>query len=506
MNILQLLISFLRFFGSPIGMMSFLIGVLIFFILPIIPKLAGDFYRLARFHLWLAAGMLGRCAIVVSEHGDLLLKQMSFDDKGVEVMKFDGVKKQFEDPDNAVHNWMGVKFALADELHGVLFDPRHAALGMRRREYREKGELSFRSTDDEWEEFGVEQWRPGVFQMPEKHELVDPAAVREIVDGGERAEHPEATDEIYRKSRLPFMSGASTMRLILLIVALLAPFAMMWLLATQTSGAAGGGGGPTIVGSLALAPLAALLSDTDWIQVAKGLLIASVLPLIFGALFVLVSPLFAILVFVVMGMGFWLVPIITFVYRLSPVGGGGLARLLFRLGFLPYDYPVFKWTRKGYRVHEFENLEHEDADALNWYSLHGAIVGFTYPPSEDAWGPEVLDEDRIEARRGLKTDGGEDIVRTNLPAEYDRAPSWRRSDVYAAYLPKTLKRSYYYLDSGISRRRFADSAVGEKSLHQLTESKKEHGENDGLSDRKLMWGVIGLGLLSFMMGAWVFFL
>jgi hypothetical protein len=187
------------------------------------------------------------------------------------------------------------------------------------------------------------------------------------------------------------------------------------------------------------------------------------------------------------------------------VSGGGLARLLFKTGLSGYDRPVFKWTPRKYEVHEFDKLESVERKQVNWYGLAGSIVGFTYPPEEDAWGAEVIERDRIEAKREAVTDGGTK-ERSNLPGNYVRAPEWVRADVYAAFVPKTLKRNCYYLDSGIARRRFADSAVGKKALQQLTESKKKHGEDMGLSDNQVLYGMIGLGAMSFLAGIWVFFL
>ncbi len=85
--VLQLLFAFLGFLASPKGFFAFGIGLIMFIGMPIVPRATGEFRSFANFHLWLATSMLQRAAIVVSEHGDLLLKNMEFDDLGVETMR-----------------------------------------------------------------------------------------------------------------------------------------------------------------------------------------------------------------------------------------------------------------------------------------------------------------------------------------------------------------------------------------------------------------------------------
>jgi len=256
---LQFLFALLGFLLSFVGLFTFLGGIVLFVALPVVPKLTGEFERFANLPLWLATSTLGRFAIVVTEHDDLLLKSMSFDDLGVETMSFGDETKEFEDPAGALHHWMGLPFALADEKHGVLFDPRHAALGARKQTHDDHGETTIEATQDEYDEWGVMKWKRAVYEFPEKHELVNLSAVRELVDGGERSEYPKRVENIYELSREPFKSGTSATRFIMVLVALLAPFAMFWLFASQSD--AGTGAGTTIGFGSSLVVLATVV---DW--------------------------------------------------------------------------------------------------------------------------------------------------------------------------------------------------------------------------------------------------
>lgn len=502
--LLQLLIGFLGFLLSFTGIFAGLLGVLLFIVLPVVSKLTG-IKRFANFPLWLAMTILGRVAIVVSEHGDILLKRMTFDDLGVEKINFGDDDKAFEDPANALHHWMDVPFALADEKHGVLFDPRHAALGQRKKDYDERGETSIRATQAEWKRFGVHEWKRGVYEMPRKFELVTLGAVRHLVDGGERAEFPKRVEELYKHSRAPFADGTSAVRFITIIVALLAPFGMMWFIASQGSSA-----GSTVSYSLAVLPISLasireVLDEVDWRR-AGAVFAVVVTPLLaFFGLFALAGPLTAIYTFVTLGMGFWSVPLLAFLSKPSKRLSGGLARLLVKLGLLGYDRPTFVWTPESYRLREFDELD--DVERTKWYGLQGSLVGFTFEPSPDSWGGEVVARDEIESRREAVTDGGQTDggITTNLPSNTARAPSITRGSSYAAFVPKRLEENSYLLNTGIAFGRFRDSADGAKTLSRLTKAKEVHGNSQGLSDKAYLYATLGCGLFSFVAGLGVFF-
>lgn len=544
--LLQFLLALLGFLFSLKGIFVMLTGVLLFLVIPIVPRTTGEFRKFSNLHLWLATSILQRAAIVVSEHGDLLLKRMEFDDLGVEKISFGDEEKEFEDPDAALHHWMGIPFALASEAKGVLFDPRHAALGKRKQEAKEHGEYSIRATQSEWNQYQVHEWKKGVFEFTrDAYEMVNLSAVKHLVDGGERAEYPGRVEELYKHSRLPYQEGTGTAKFILIVVAMIGPFAALWLMASQ--GSSGGGGGSTVgyggfllwipaLKSLdkddvrewasrardRLEPMARtaakhlrsgasragdkggdIIEDVDWKHVAIVSSVVLPLPTIFLLVFVFVNPLTAILAFIVLGIGFWTPALFTVLLRPTQRLGGGYARLLFKLGLTGYEKPVFEWTPSKYQLREASELE--DVSETKWYGLAGSLVGFTFTPSEESWGAEVMDIGDLQARREAVADGGHPSE-SNIPANYLRVPDMTRASSYAAFVPKRLPRDKYYLNTGIATGRFTDSAVGSKALSRLLWAKEEYGEADGLSDKTMIYAMLGSGVCSFALGVFVFFL
>lgn len=496
--LLQLVFGFLGFLLSPVGVFTVLAGLVAFIALPVIPLITGGGKRLANLSLGLGASALGRIAIVVTEHDDLLLKPMTFDDIGVEKISFGDETKEFEDPAGALHYWMGGSFALADEVRGVLFDPRHAALGTRKNEAAELGEWAAKATSAEWESYGVEAWRRGVFEFPRAHELVNLSAIRHLVDGGERAEYPKRIEELYKHSRNPLQDSAGATRFMLILAALLGPFAMMWLLATQ--GSTGGGGSTTVgFGGALLAVIG--LSGVSKRSAAAAVLGGGIPLAIIALVAVLVSPFTAIFVILAAGIGFLFIPLASIVARLHPRLAQTYGRFMFKHGLMAYDRPVWEWTPQKYRLREYRDLDGEGD--VTWYGLAGNTVGFTFDPSPDSWGAEVMDRDGLRRDRAV-TDGG--TAKTHIPEGYSALPGMTRGGTLGGFVPTDLDADSYYLNSAIAMSRFADSANGEKSLNRLLYSKEKHGEGGGLSDRTIIYAMAGCGLVSTALGVFVFFL
>lgn len=515
--LIQFLFAFIDFALSMQGVFALLLGIVTFLALPIVPKATGQFKKFAHLHLWLATSLLSRAAIVVTEHGDLLLKRMSFDDLGVEKISFDDLEKDFEDPADALHHWMGIPFALADEKHGVLFDPRHAALGTRKREAEERDTKEYRATQEEYESYDVQAWKRAVAEFPKNtYELVNLGNVRQLIDGGERAEYAERVESFYEHSRAPFQSGTSTVRVMMIVLALVAPFGVMWFAATQGSTAGGNG---TTVGYPSLGMLSILaglegardelsdrLGNVEWKRglTAVGVLLS--LPVGFLAMFLVAGPLTAIFVFVLLGIGFWAVPFLTIFARMSTFLSEGMARQLFKLGMLGYDRPVFTWTNRKYELREGSQMNTSD---VTWYGLMGALVGFTFDPVPESWGTAKESRSDLEAQKehtgDAMADGG-GMPATNLPDKFVRTPTNRRASIYAGFIPKRLRRDRYYVSTGIAWGAFSNSATGEKSMNRLTYAKDEHGGSDGMDEASLIKWVVGCGIISFATGLWVFFL
>lgn len=493
-----ILIGIGAFLISPFGLLSVLVGFVGFALLPVI-GMTTSLRAPVDFLLWLARKPLDRAAIVVGEHGDLYFKTMSFDSLGVEVIELDGENKVFEDPDSALHYWMGIPFAFADEVHGVLFDPRHAALGQRKHLIEENGEGEFHATEEEWEEYGISKWKPGVFAMPDVSELVNLSRVREIVDGGERSEYAKRVEELYKHSRAPFDDGTPATHFLYPIFGFLLVFGGIWVMSSQLDG---GGAPDTSIGfgTSFIAFIAAPAIGEYKRQIATVLtIIAVAVPIV--AIAVFISPLIAIAVFLGVSFGFFALPVLTLL--LQPLGnlGATLSKMYFKLAFMSFRKPVLKWTPRSYRLVEYDDLD-DDSD-VNWYSLFGAMFGVTYEAGEGSWGAENVNRDEIEARQ-IATDGGGQ-PNSNLPPKY--VPSDLSRDKYGAYLPSRLSRRKYYIDSGIALARFKNSAVGEKSLKRLLEAKEKHGESgNGVNDKIVLYMTAGAGLIGLVLGVFFFVL
>lgn len=493
-----ILIGIGAFLISPFGLLSILAGFVGFALLPVL-GMTTSLRAPVDLLLYLARKPINRAAIVVGEHGDLYFKTMSFDSLGVEVINLDGEKKVFEDPDSALHYWMGIPFAFADEVHGVLFDPRHAALGQRKHLIEEHGEGEYHTTDEEWQEYGVSKWKPGVFEMPNVSELVNLSRVREIVDGGERSEYAKRVEEIYKHSRAPFDDGTPATHFLYPIIGFLLVFGGIWVMSSQLDG---GGAPDTSIGFgssfFALIAVPAIAEYKR--QIATIVTITAVAaPIVAIAIFV--SPLIAVACFLGVCLGFFALPMLTLL--LQPLGnlGAVLSKMYFKLAFMSFDQPVLKWTPRSYRLVEYDDID--DGSDVKWYTLFGAMFGVTYEPGEDSWGAETVRRDEIEARQ-VATDGGS-AANSNLPPKF--VPSDLSRDKYGAYLPKRLSHGKYYIDSGIALARFKNSAVGEKSLKQLLEAKEKHGESgNGVSDKTVLYMTAAAGLLGLILGVFFFVL
>ncbi|MGK7295766.1 MAG: hypothetical protein ACNS61_08070, partial [Candidatus Wenzhouxiangella sp. M2_3B_020] len=402
-------------------------------------------------------------------------------------------------------------FALADEVHGVLFDPRHAALGSKKAEADERGEFTAEATPSEWQEFNVHEWKRGVFEMPTRHELVNLSGIRKLVDGGERSEYPKRVEELYRISRTPFQSGASAARLVMIILALIAPFGLVWFIASQGSTATGGstvGFGGTILlfgltASGLLDGLRDVIEDIDWRHFAAFMAVVLPLPSIFVLLALFVSPVTAVFAYLALGAGFWALPMFTVIARAVDRLAVGYARFLMKLGLLGYRKPVLEWTPEKYQLREYTKLDGEEN--VKWYSLQGSLFGFTFAPDPSSWGAETISTDEIDARKEAVSDGGSPSG-SNIPAGHVRAPEMRRATNYAAFLPKRTKPDAYYLNTGISLARFKDSATGEKSLNRLLWAKQKYGDDSGMGDKTIALLMVVCGVVSLLAGIGVFFL
>lgn len=526
---------FLGFLLSIWGVMTILIGLVMFLLLPVISAVS-RFKMFSRMFLTLAAIPLRRAAFVVSEHNDIYFKQMSFDSLGFETITIDGDQKDFEDPDNALHYWLGIPFALADEEHGVLFDPRHGALGERKRAISNRGDAPIEASDSEWEDYGVSYWLPAVFQFKKGvYELVDLSAVQQLVDGGERAEYPSRVDAMYQHSRDPLTEGKSSARILLPVIAFGLIFGGIWVLASQI-------GQPDTTVSYTILPalgggLAAALpflgapdddddeeeeessqgsqivkriANVDWAYIVGILLLAGSPLMIMAGLVYGLGPALGGSIIMTLLLGMFILPAFTVLGQASSVIGGGLSKLWFKLGFLGFRRPVMVWTQSKYEIREFDQLDDVDESDVTWYSGFNGLLGFTFEPSPDSWRAEVVSKERLKASAVVADGGRTQTVskdkQSHIPSGYVPSDEFIR-DKYGGFVPKRVRSGSYYLDSGIATNRFANSAIGEKSARRLTEAKEEYGDsNQGLSEMTILKTTMLSGFVAAILGISVFIL
>jgi hypothetical protein len=504
---MSLIGTFLGLLTSPFGMLAFLGGLVMFLILPMVPRVTNYFQSFARLHLWLAARMLQRASIILSEHGDLILKRISPDDIGTETASFDDDTKEFEDLNErkAKSSWMGIPFALADEVHGFLFTPIEAALGARKNSAEKRDEMVVKATAGERDTHNVQGWVRGVFSFPkDTHELVNLNKVRHLVTGIERAEHPQRVETFYELSREPYEEGTSATDMILILMAIVGPFAAIWVLASQLGFGGGGGPSSTVGYGSYLALLVNLggleaIRRFDWKKVAVSIVVLGPLPLLFVVLALFVSPIIAVMIFVIIGMGFWTLPLLIEILKISTGAANTISGLLLKSGFFGYEKPVWEYTARGYQIREFNKLD-VDEENIVWHPFLGRTFGFTFDPDPSLWDDALVDTDSLKEKMEVPTDAN-----TNVPSDYTRVPDKQRA-VYGSFVPNRLKRSQYYVWTGIALERMKNVATGEKSHKRLTQSKEEHGSVSGLDQSSIMKTVFAGGLISFLAGLGVFIL
>jgi len=502
---------FLSFLLSPFGVASILIGLVTFFLFPVL-GLATPFKWFNNVFLSLAAMPINRAALVVSEQDNLLFKQMSFVNIGLESITLDDTEKLFEDPDGALHHWLGFSFALADEKHGILFDPRHSALGMRKQELEKRGESEYLATEDEYEEWGVAKWVPATLAMPKMHELVSLSAVRELVDGGEKAEYPKRSEEFYKHSRDPFADRAPLTKFLYPIIGFCAPFFGIWILVTQL-----GGPNETVsygasVGLLFLS-VASIKEhivaagrwfiNLPWVKIISAFLLVAIPTGAFGAIAVFFGPILALSAFILWAFGLSLMPLFTVLSMPFGPIGGAFSKLWFKLGFMGFRKPVFTWTPEKYVVKEFGQMDTATEESTEWYDLFGTVVGISYQPSPDSFGAEYMPHADIESRQPVTDGGATKSFKTNLPAKYVRTDMKR--DMYGGYIPKRVSDAHYYLHSAIAWERFKNTAHGDKTLRKLLEAKDEHGAADDDVDEGFVFkATVGMGVFGALLGTAIF--
>lgn len=517
-------------FATPFGIAAFLIGLVLFFAIPLLAAVT-PFKWPSKMMFALATAPLSRAAVVISESNDAVFKAMSFVEPGVEAISLGDEEKTFSDPDGALSWWRGVRFALANEADGVLFDPRHAAIGKAKAEYDEAEDAEYRGTEQDWDTWGIVEWKPAVFELASRPVLQNLSHVRELVDGGERAEYPQRVESFYKHSRNPFQSGGIATKFMYPILGFCVPFFGIWILASQL-GTPGGRPGSSV--SFGMVGLIMTLPTPDReraadiavriLRVLLGLLLFVAIPAGgFYLLWTAVSPVAAIGLYVAFFAGFGLLPLFSVFVRFSQTLSAAFANLFLKLGFLGYRAPVYVWRPDGYQLMEADALGDVRVDC--WYGLFGSKVGFAYDPDANPWREsETLSPGKVRAHArsteetpdeiptvgatngdGVAVaDGGSNA--SNLPAAYRPAPNIKR-DGMGGFVPKAadVDDDRVYVSSFNALGRFRNSADGSKSMERLLLAKEKWGgDNSALSDKAVLYATLGTTVLGGLLGVFFF--
>lgn len=486
-----------------LAMVAWALGFLAFHAAPILEGALDARKRVSNLHLWLCMFAINKAAIVVQEDGQLLWKKMGYSELNYLAVDVGGRFIPLQDVDNALSTWMGSPFTLADEVHGMMFDPRHAFVGGEKEDARERGDLIVRATDGEWDRWNVYGWVRAVFEVPAQHSMVALERVRHLVSGDERAEDRDHTEEFYKLSRNPSGSQTSLIRLLVPPLVFLGTLVVFWQISTRSGGSGGEQSGTTVGFTLAAI---ATPDVREWAEDHAATLAGLVvIGLVLVGLVAMAGLLLTVVLVVSFGMGFFALPALAMLLGLLNAGGL-ISKLLLWLGLMGYQDPVFVWTQTGYELRERSELD--DPETVPTYRLGSSWVGFTFEPGAESFGPEQIDHAEIEERQPARADGdgggGKDGIDTNLPTSQDRAP-WIRRGSFGGFVPRRIDDAATYINSGVAAARMKHAATGGVANLVLQNAKEKFGDGDfGMSDKMLLYSTFAAMILATIVGWGIF--
>lgn len=489
------------------------VGFLAFHGAPVLESLRKRSRTFSNLHLWLATWCVNRAVLVLRADGELDWKKLRYDDVGAEKVRFGSVLKYFADPDDSLSAWLGRPFAIADEIHGVLFTPAHAAIGEVKGAHDDRDELFARATDAEAKAFGIVGWIRSVFEVPGTPRLVDLSAVRELATGSERAEHPDQAEQFYIYSRSPDGSQMSLVRLLLPFLWFVGLLVLFWQIGSRTGGGGGGGDGSTIsytaIALASVAPAEVLRRRIGSIVVLAAAVLAV------GAVAAFVGPLLAIVGVVCFALGFTFVPFLGLALGFLRIGGH-LSRLFVRLGLLGYREPVFYYDADGYRLLEFEELP-AGASVGAWHVLANTRVGFGFDPAVLEDGPDHVPVGSLQQWASerqnprVKSDGStlREVVgwSSAVPEGSYRAPFATSGTAdYAGFLPAEPDGESVYVQSNIAGQRLDWGFEGDVTDDKHQAAKEEYGDGNlnSIGDRMVIASMVLSTIVATGFGWWVF--
>lgn len=468
-----ILVAIIKLLTSPLGWTMFLVGLILPFAVLVVSNATG-WSKPRDIMLGLAQGALHRSALLVTEQGELIHKSVELNEDGTAEITLDGAVKTMSDPDGAMAWLKGVPFALADETSGLFFDARHAWIGEQKEQARLDRELEAPATAEEGKAYGVRHWYLGVTKLPETLTTVDPTAVRNILTGGESADDGRHARQFYKNSRQPKSKNASFMRLLVPVIAGLAPPVVLFLLRNYLGSSSGG----SVVSFSTLLPIGLQsLRDANWRRIAGW--IAALCAVGLGAFTLgvglLVDPFTTILLVgpVVSAVG--LIVALPIVASLSNITGPPVGSLYWRLALLGVNTLNFVWSDGSWRV---DVGPIDNATAIG--RVYGTEVNIAFEP-DDAFEESISAEAVGRSTEGLDQTGK---IPSRIPVGYHRSKRFRREqhDQIGAYVPADLDIGAEYLRIGPALNRLAGGTDGEATAKKWQQAKEDLGMQAWMAD------------------------
>lgn len=489
-----ILIALLKLLTSPLGWTMFLVGLLLPFGVIMAANAIGWAWP-REFTLGLSQTSLYRSAIVVTKQGELLLKSVSLNDDGTAEIRVDNSKQTYSDPDGAMAWLKGVPFALADEASGTFFDPRHAWVGEQIRQAELESELEAPATEQEGENYGVRHWYRGVFELPQRVTSVDPSAMRNILTGGETANDGRWARTYYKNSRQHKRADSSLLRMMIPVIAFLAPVLTLFVIRNYLADSGGGGGGGTVVSFGTLIPIGAeSLRQADWKTIGKWF--AIVCGVVFGTLSLglglMIDPFTTILIAGPLTTALAIFVLTPFVASVSGLTGPSIGALYWRIALMGQQDLDVIWRRGQWETASGE-IERPAA-------FEGRIFGTNVAIGFD---PEEAFEESIDGRRVAAST--EDIDQTGqipsrIPVGYHRSKRYRREQhgQIGAFVPANIDIDADYLRVGPALNRLAGGMDGEATAAKWQQAKEDLGENAWMADDMT---ILKMSMLTMLAGA-----
>lgn len=430
---------------------------------------------------------LKRPGLGVGKHGDVNLRQLSFDQiYDQEVVEVDGVEKKITRSAKNVHRFGKTPFTFFDEVFGVTFDLRDVHIGQLERQHRDDGEMVYEHAeyDENGEPKRFEEYVRAFFELDGRRglDLDLDESVRPITDGSERAGWWNHMYEAVKRMYIHRQEDTSIMRMLIpFIVGGAAFLGGYYVLGPgQMPGSPTGGADPIPVGA-ALGLTLPAVNVPAW---ARKVVIALAGTAVLAGLAVAFGPVTFAIGAVAFLVGAAVLPLLTTV--LGALGYGvGLADLILWAGLQAFDEPVVDLTEDNqYRLVEADDIDLENPPKVR---LSKTLVGLSCAVSADAFGRAgYTGSDLVDYLPDSEflADGGQNAV----PRGYTITDGIQNGGL-RGFMPNkdeiASSVTYVRTDNWLSR--FKNAATGDTLDVAETEATNEFADGDsGLSDGQIM--------------------